>query len=72
MNNTYNPDTYQEQVKLDMARYDRFDLYLAETGWENWMEGFCDDPEDPKERELLEIEDFQSKIWKEVHKEQTP
>lgn len=51
------------------ASYENFDDYVAEAGWQDWMEDFTEAPdgEECSETELKIIYEMQELIWKEAH-----
>ena len=63
----------EEQIKKDMSSYmaDEFKIYMADAGWEYWMNEYTDaeDGEPCTEVELREIEKMQQKLWDEVFSE---
>lgn len=48
---------------------DEFELFKAETGWEDWMNEFTDaeDGEPCSERELKEIDKVLLEVWNQTH-----
>lgn len=58
----------KEQIKTRLAnscyKENEFELYVAEAGWEDWMEDFVESDE-PTERELERIKDIQREAWDE-------
>ena len=63
----------ENQIKKDMSKYrpEEFNLYLAEAGWEDWMNEYTDaeDGKECSEAEIREIEKIQKKLWDEVFME---
>jgi hypothetical protein len=59
----------EAKIKEQMTKYDDFELYIAESGWESWMEEYTDsaEGEECSETELKEIENIQKLLWDEVH-----
>lgn len=64
--------TREREIK-NAATYEDFELYKAETGWQDWMEDFtdADDGEECAEAELKVIEEMQRLIWAEAHEKKT-
>jgi hypothetical protein len=61
----------ENEIKKEMQKYESedFELYIAESGWESWMEEYTDsaEGEECSETELKEIENIQKLLWDEVH-----
>ena len=61
------------KIKQEMAKYkpDELELYLAEAGWQEWMESYTEAKDGGiiSETENKEIVQIQKKLWYEVHPE---
>jgi len=63
----------EDKIIKEMKKYnsDQFSLYMAEAGWEEWMNEYTesDEGEEATEKEIKSIEAIQEKLWDEVHEE---
>lgn len=70
-------DLLSEKDRKELVRsagmYDdnEFNCFVAETGWESWMEDFTEsaDGEEISEYEAEMIDDVLNQAWKEAHPE---
>lgn len=59
----------QSRFNRDMREHpygaDEFERYIAEAGWQSWMQDYtgATDGEELTEREILNIEEVQRKMW---------
>lgn len=64
-------NSVKSKIEKEMANYapDQIELYLAEAGWQDWMEDYTDsaDGEPITEAESKAIATLQRKVWAEVH-----
>jgi hypothetical protein len=50
---------------------DEFNRFLDDEGWQDWMNGFTNEPEEEKilEREIKEIKSIQKELFEIAHRE---
>ena len=63
----------ENEIKQEMAKYkpEQLELYLAEAGWQEWMEDYteAEDGQPITESEHKEIDEILLNLWLEVHEE---
>lgn len=69
---TYHTTEVHDFIVKEAKKYeaDEFELFIAEQGWQDWMNDYTQEPEDKEclERELKVMTDIQRECFNEAHK----
>lgn len=56
-------DSLEESLEALQKDYKDLSEYISDAGWEDWMDDYCEDPENPSIEEINEIEDVQEEAF---------